>query len=81
MTCPNCEEEMLCAPMAIGDIAVCPECGEIAAVACLAPLRYRVATKKDCEELHACENGHKILMYSTLLKAQRRGLTIEPGNC
>ena len=80
MNCPNCHEDLLCAPLSINDIAVCPECGEISVVAVMAPLKFRIASEVDCAELHRCENGHKILMYSSLLKAQRKGLSSSPGN-
>lgn len=80
MNCPACEEDLLCEVISHGDLAVCPECGEIAVVESMTPLRFRVATLADTVELDGCENGHKILMYSSLLKAHRKGLFVEPGN-
>ena len=80
MNCPNCEEDLLCAPLNVSDLAVCPECGEISVVATMAPLKFRIASPLECADLHACENGNRILMYSSLLKAQRKGLSSTPGN-
>lgn len=81
MKCINCEEDLLCTPVQSGDIAVCPECGEILVVDSMVPIRFRYAGTAENVELNGCENGQKILMYSSLLKAQRRGLSAEPGNC
>lgn len=80
MNCPICAEELVCAPINPGDIAVCPECGEILAIASLMPVVFRVANEHDRAELYACDNGHKILMYSDLLKAQRKGISAPIGN-
>lgn len=81
MKCIRCEQDLLCTPVAIGDIAVCPECGEILVVDSMAPIRFRYVGPEENVELNGCDNGQKILMYSSLLKAQRRGLSVEPGHC
>ena len=80
MICPTCEEVLMCAPINQGDIAVCPECGEILAIETLVPVAFRVANRNDCEELHACDAGHQILMHSDLLKARYKGVAASVGN-
>lgn len=80
MRCVNCGADLLCVLFNVNDIAVCPECGEISVMVAVAPMKLRLASPSDCDEIGACENGRRILMYSALLKAQRKGLFATPGN-
>ena len=75
MTCLYCEEDLIYSPIAVGDLTVCGQCGEIMTVVSLAPLAYRKSTAHDRRELPLCEYGRAILLYSDATKAARKGLS------